>query len=134
MARVARAEAEAGLAGDHGLAQAERHGGDAVFRAHRRQRIEVVRSRDAGQAGIEPGAVPAADDPLEDDRHFFLFEAVGTVGEVAFRRRAEGGSVHPLDRRQQLPPPHVDARVIVGQHERVIDAGKRLKLRVLKQA
>src|SRR6266540_181452 len=53
MPRIAGTETEARLPGDDDFAQAQSHGGDAVFRAHGRKRVVVVGPRDAGHVGIE---------------------------------------------------------------------------------
>ena len=77
--RIARAETKAGAAGDDGFAEPERDGGEPVLLAHRRQRIEVVRSRDAGDVRIETPSVPAADDALQHHRHLLFLEAVRRI-------------------------------------------------------
>ena len=71
---------------------------------------------------------------LKDDRHLLFFQAVGRGAHIGLRMLAEGGSVHPLDRLHQLLQAHVNVGVLVGQHERLVDAGERLILRILQQA
>ena len=132
--RISRAEPETGFTAHDGLTKAKRNRRDPVFGLHRWQRVEIVGPRDAGEARIEPRAARAADNALEHHRHFFFLEPIWSSQKIALRGRAERRRIDTLDGGQQLAQAHVHARVIVRQHEGVVNACERLILRIFEQA
>ena len=74
---IARTEAEARAAGRRRSRRARAPTAAMPSSGlHRRERIEVVRTRDAGEIGVEAVAVRAADDPLQHDGHLLFLEPV----------------------------------------------------------
>ncbi len=57
-----------------------------------------MRTHDAGKIRVEALAVHLAHNLLQDDRHLFLFQAVGRGAHVGLGVLAERGSVNALDR------------------------------------
>ena len=93
-----------------------------------------MRAHDSGEIRIKSLPVGRAHNPLENHRHFFLFQTVGRGPHVGFRMAAEGGGVDAPDGLAQCRQPLVGIGLLIAQHERLIHAGKRLVLRILQQA
>ena len=132
--RVARAEPDAHPALDDRAAHAERDRHHPVPRLHGRRGVEVVGAGHPGEVRVEPPAPRRPHDPLEDHRHLLLLQPVGGRPEVRLRVLREGRGVDALDRQDRPLDPLADAPGVVRQHQRVVDAGERLVLRVLEQA
>ena len=95
--RIPRAEHQALAPVHDGTAQTQSYGSDAVSKSHRRHGIEVVRTHDPGKIRIKTLAVQGAHDLLQNHRHFFFFQPVGSRAHVGLGVLAEGGGVYALD-------------------------------------
>src|SRR4029077_2925266 len=134
VSRIARAECQTLTAIDHSAAEAQDDCGNAVVRVHRRHWIEVIGAHDSGEIRIKTLVVGGADHLLENDGHFFFFQPIRRRAHVCLRVLAEGGCVHPLDRFYELLKTYRQVGIVVGEHERFVDAGEGLVLRIFQQA
>ena len=98
VARVFRREAEHLVAVHDGLAEAESHFRDTVFRLLVADRVEIDRTGHAREGREEIALVLAAADLLQDDGHLLLGEHVGRGCDIASGRGEVHGGIDTLDR------------------------------------
>src|SRR5215472_9418825 len=134
VARIARTETEAFTAVDDGASQAERNGGDSVGKGHRLYRIKVVRTHDAGEVGIEALTMLSSYDLLQNHRHLFFFQTIGGCAYIHLRVLTERRSIYALDGFAQFVEANLQLRMLIAQHEGLINSGERLILRIFEQA
>ena len=114
------------------LTQSECQIDDTFFGLLVPQGIVVERACHARHAGIEAGTVLVADYFLEDDGHLLLVDDVARGLHVGFGVSEVDGGVNTLDRVAQHAE-HLVLVVQVGNHVRIVNAGKGLVVRVFEQ-
>ena len=75
-----------------------------------------------------------ADETLDEHGHQLFLDPIRRRFQIVACVLKEGRRVDHLDRLEELRQPDIERGVVVGQHVRVVDAGKRLKLGVFQQA
>src|SRR3984885_4146384 len=134
MSRIARAEAHTLSTVDDGASETESDGCDSVRIRHRLDRIEVVRTHDAREVGVEALSVQLADNLLQNHSHLFFFQAIRRGANVGLCVLAESRGIDALDRLREFVEARLQAWLLVAEHERLVDTRERLVLRVFQEA
>src|SRR3990172_7448379 len=83
---------------------------------------------------IEPVFVLQPDHPLDDDGHLFFFKTIRCCLDIILCALIECRSIDALDGREQFSQSDRLILMIVRNHVRCVNTGKRMVLRVLQKA